>query len=585
MSAATPNKQVIYVDVDDEITTVIDKMNGSGAKVIALVLPKRAAVFQSVVNMKLMKRRAEAAKKNLVLITSEASLLPLAGMAGLHVAPTLQSRPEVPSVSVADGDDFDQEETATMGPEGQDDFDREQNANVPVGTLTGAAAGAAAGGLRGSASEDDSVMFDNTAKGRNKPAADASAAAKPAKPVKDKKLAVPNFFRFRKRFIFGGLLLVLLVVGWYMAYFVMPTATVTIKTNTSDIDSKLALILDTAANTVNEDKLIVPAQTKQEQKSNTQQAPATGQENKGEKATGTVTMTANVCGTPSTPPDVAAGTGVSSNGQTFITQKNASFKFDSIGGGCIKFKSDTVTITAQKAGLASNLTSATFTVAGRSDAAANGTTAGGTDNLVKVVQQSDIDSATQKLAAAQDQAGIKRQLQDRLEDDSLFALPSTYFAGTPNVTTSSNVGDEAETVTVTQAVTHTMFGVKKADLDKLVQNDIKDKIDFSKQSILDNGLGDARFSVETPGAGPQLKVITMLTVTAGPKIDTEKLKADIVGLKTGEVKDRIKANPGVQDAEAKYAPFWVVKAPKAEKITIQFEKSSEPSDEAGTDGQ
>ena len=44
-------KQVIYVDVDDEITAIIDKMNSADAKVVALVLPKRASVFQSVVNM------------------------------------------------------------------------------------------------------------------------------------------------------------------------------------------------------------------------------------------------------------------------------------------------------------------------------------------------------------------------------------------------------------------------------------------------------------------------------------------------------------------------------------------------------
>jgi hypothetical protein len=67
-------KDTIYIDIDDEITTVIDKLKNSNAKVVALVLPKRAAVFQSIVNMKLLKRAADADKKNLVLITSEAGL-------------------------------------------------------------------------------------------------------------------------------------------------------------------------------------------------------------------------------------------------------------------------------------------------------------------------------------------------------------------------------------------------------------------------------------------------------------------------------------------------------------------------------
>src|SRR3954463_15431332 len=91
-----PSKEVLYVDVDDEITSIIDKLENSSHKVVALVLPKRAASLQSIVNMKLLARSADSAGKSPVLITSEAALLPLAGAAGLHVAKNLQSKPEIP---------------------------------------------------------------------------------------------------------------------------------------------------------------------------------------------------------------------------------------------------------------------------------------------------------------------------------------------------------------------------------------------------------------------------------------------------------------------------------------------------------
>ncbi|MBX4201635.1 hypothetical protein KW803_01935, partial [Candidatus Saccharibacteria bacterium] len=93
-----PSKDVIYVDVDDEITSIIDKVENSPEKVVALVLPKRAASLQSTVNMKLLARSAKTAGKNPVLITSESSLMPLAGVAGLHVAKNLQSKPEIPDL-------------------------------------------------------------------------------------------------------------------------------------------------------------------------------------------------------------------------------------------------------------------------------------------------------------------------------------------------------------------------------------------------------------------------------------------------------------------------------------------------------
>ena len=98
----TNDKDTIYIDIDDEITGIIDKFNASSGKVVALVLPKRAAVLQSIVNMKLLKRAADQSKKNLVLVTTEASLMPLAGAVGVNVAKTLTSKPEVPSAPVTD---------------------------------------------------------------------------------------------------------------------------------------------------------------------------------------------------------------------------------------------------------------------------------------------------------------------------------------------------------------------------------------------------------------------------------------------------------------------------------------------------
>src|SRR3954463_13342267 len=94
---AMNQKDTIYIDFDDEITAIIDKVTSSKERIVALVLPKRAAVLQSIVNMKLLKRSAENEKKHVVLITTESGLLPLAGAVGMHVAPSLQSRPAVPA--------------------------------------------------------------------------------------------------------------------------------------------------------------------------------------------------------------------------------------------------------------------------------------------------------------------------------------------------------------------------------------------------------------------------------------------------------------------------------------------------------
>jgi hypothetical protein len=82
--AKTPKagKDTIYIDAEDEITSIIDKVESAKEKIVALVLPKRSSTLQSIVNMRLLKRSAESAGKSVVLITSESALMPLAGAAG-----------------------------------------------------------------------------------------------------------------------------------------------------------------------------------------------------------------------------------------------------------------------------------------------------------------------------------------------------------------------------------------------------------------------------------------------------------------------------------------------------------------------
>ena len=132
---AVTGKETVYVDVDDEITNIIDKVKSSPSKIIALVLPKRATVLQSVVNMKLLKKAATTSKKNVVLITSEAGLLPLAGAAGLHVAKSLQSKPEIPPLPRTDDSDE---------PEDMDMTDADKPGGLDKTATIGALAAAAA---------------------------------------------------------------------------------------------------------------------------------------------------------------------------------------------------------------------------------------------------------------------------------------------------------------------------------------------------------------------------------------------------------------------------------------------------------
>lgn len=573
--AATP-KDTIYIDIDDEITAIIDKLGRSDGKVVALVLPKRASVLQSIVNMKLLKRAADEGKKHVVLITAEAGLLPLAGMVGLHVAKSLTSKPEIPAPPTTD----DSEETVDEPGEG--DNEPEVTAATagakPVGELAGmsnlGATALAADGVETLELDDD----DDEDSG----AETAAVAGKEAKPKtkvkKDSKLKIPNFDRFRLLLVLGVLILILLIVGGVFALSVLPKATIAISTDATNINTSVTLSLNTQAKTLDPTQNIVPATAVTQAKTYTQQVATTGLKNEGNKASGSVNMSSEEClpNSLAQPKSIPAGTGVSSGGMTFITQTVTKFQNSGVitGSGfnqCDTYQAtDSTGITAQAGGSNYNLSSATFTVSGRPDASATGSTTGGTDNNVQVVSQTDIDNAQSKITTTD--PTVKQALQNQLTQQNLYAIPATFSAGTPTITNSANVGDAVGTVTVTEVVTYTMFGVHESDLKTLVDSSVNGQIDTKKQSILSEGLSAASFSVEnaTP-TGAQLTMQT--TATAGPQLNTSAIKTEVMGKKSGDIQAELKANPDVTGVKVTLSPFWVTTVPKkTSKITITIAK-------------
>ncbi len=563
-SLANPNnagKETIYVDVDDEITAIIDKVRGSSQKIVALVLPKRATMLQSVVNMKLLKRTSDEAKKHLVLITSEPGLLPLAGGVGLYVAKNLQSKPEIPDVPLSNRAPEEIEEALSM----EDDTPAQLDAAKPVGDL-------AAGSIPASAVDETIHMGGDEPRVGNMP---GSGKGKKGAKAGGSKFKIPNFNRFRLLLICGGAGIVLLILAWILCFDILPKATITVKTNASNITNNLNVTLSSTASGVK--GATIPAQMQQTQKAMTQQSPATGQKDNGTKASGSVTFTAKECGAVAQAPDVPAGTGISANGLTFITQTATSFGSPQIKGNCINFTAlGSTPVIAQNNGAQYNIGSATFTVAGRSDASAtsSNTMTGGTSNIVKIVQQSDIDSAKQKLAS-QDTAAIKQQLTSAFQNVGLFAIQSTFQAGTPAITTTANVGDQADNVTVNETVNYTMFGAKKQDLHQLVSDNVNKKIDTSKQVLLDDGLDSATFTLQSQ-TGNNAVVALQDTAIAGPDLKVDALRTQVAGKKASDAQSIIKSNPGVTDVDVSYSPFWVSAIPKnTSKITIVIEKPAQ----------
>jgi hypothetical protein len=584
------NKDTIYIDVDDEITSIIDKVQNAQEGLVALVLPKRAAMLQSSVNMKLLKRAAEKSKKNLVLITTEAGLLPLAGSIGLYVAKNLQSKPEIPKVAAASSA-IDELAKADEAP--KPDFDPKTAAAIAVGELAAddlvsdklpAKPGLTPLAYKRAAGEEESVMLDNNDK------TDKTDEKAADKEKKDKKLKVPNFERFRTWLIIAVVVIILLIIGFIFANKVLPKALVTISTNTSAVSSNLAMTLSPTATTLNTSQLIVPANLQQTQQTASKQVATTGQKNEGQTATGKVSFTATICNptlSPNQPSTIPTGTGISSGGMTFITQQQVVFPKNGKPqpGNCWSFTSTSnpVTINAQNPGSSYNLgANSNFTTSFQDSDnpgdsvttayVATGSTSGGTDNNVQVVSQTDITNATTAITMPASST-TKATLTAALTAAGYDPIVVTYNAGTPAITNSANAGDQANTVTVTETITYTMFGAKESYLSTLITNSVDQQINTTKQSIQDTGLSKANYS-NFAQAATQGTLTMQTSSTIGPHLNIAQLKVQIAGMKKGDLESTLEQNPGVTGVTVKYSPFWVSGTPKnVSKITIVVKKA------------
>ncbi|MDL2363616.1 MAG: hypothetical protein QFB86_04520, partial [Patescibacteria group bacterium] len=522
-----------------------------------------------VVNMRLLKRAADESKKHLVLITSEAGLLPLAGLAGVHVAKTLTSKPEIPM-----GPGIDDDEESIQEDGGEAEELPPEAGETPVGELAGlGAAGAAATTLR---NDDDveTVSLDDDDDTAELAAAGAAAGATSKSftpPKKNKKLAVPNFEKFRLLLVLGVLAVLLLIGGAIAALSILPKATISIKTDATNINSDLGLNLSTAATTLKPSNNTLPAKLASQQKTYTQQVTSTGQKNNGNRASGSVTVT-NCTDADITVP---GGTGFSANGNTYISQQTADVPASNFksNGTCKNDGKAQVDVIAQNGGTAFNIPAgANFSIANNPGklTAVGGTIAGGTDSIVQVVTQTDIESAKSKITP--NDTSMKQTLMSQLKGDELYAIEATYLASSPVVTTSAKAGDPASTVTATETITYTMFGVHESDLKTLVEADIKKQIDSEKQSILDNGIKSANYNV-TSATATNAVVTMSVTATAGPDLNIDEIKQQAAGKKPADVRAALQGNPDVTDIDVKLSPFFVSSIPKKiEKITVVIAK-------------
>jgi len=535
-------KDVIYIDVEDDITAIIGKVKSGKEKIVALVPPKRTGVLQSAVNLRLLARAADNAGKHLVLITGNQALGSLAASAKIPVAKTLQSRPELATIPVVASED-------------DDIIDGEQ---LPVGDHAGIS------------DDSEDVLPASSIKGMNIDDETSPAPYKPADSSKSGRkksgIKVPNFGNFRKRLALGilGALFLIVFLVWAIGF--APRATVVISAKTTDQALKTAIALGPDLVTSSDDALIKSVQ-QSDKVSQSVDFDATGTKDVGERATGTVTFSTNDFGIIAAGTTIPAGTQLStSEGLVFVTTQNASFVL--APGGNTKSVGIIASASGTKYnGVSGNISGAPSGV----NAQVTGATAGGTEKIIKIVLQADVQKAKEQLAAQNTDAEKKKLIAKFDKGTTIIDSSFGTKGGDPVSTPAVGVEASSGKAKLTLDLTYTMEGVAKSEMETYLNAAFKKTLTGNNQQrVYDNGLSTVKFDEFKQGDRSSTANISA-TAQIGPKIDDNAIKQQVKGKRTGEIIGDLKAIEGVSDVEVKLSPFWVSGVPDdIKKITIEF---------------
>lgn len=86
------SRKIFYCEIDDEVTMIFDRVKATKLKEIYLVVPRQATIFQSLVNLKILKRKVEESGKKLHVITDDVNGVHLAHQAGIPVYERLETQ-------------------------------------------------------------------------------------------------------------------------------------------------------------------------------------------------------------------------------------------------------------------------------------------------------------------------------------------------------------------------------------------------------------------------------------------------------------------------------------------------------------
>lgn len=520
---------IVYLDIDDEITSAASRVRDVPGRRVALVLPYGSRVATSRINFRLLSRDALINEKQLSVVAGDSATRALAASAGLPVfasvaeyegslagvaaaAAEVDAEPTVadaealasaPAAPVAEANAA----SAPPAPSTPSGRTRRGSAKskaphadggTEVGFVTGVGAVHAAAGVKPAGSEagDQAVLFDiprEPSPRRDRlPTQERLPSGPPAAFVPQTR---PGSRRGSRLPLTIGLAVLGLVVlvGGVGAYVLLPSATIVVTPRAESLAPlELTVTADPKATAPDSGARVVPAAIVSLEVMANDTFPATGKRVEETAATGIVRFSNLDFLRTNTIP---SGSIVSTNaGVRFRTAATVTVPRADLVGLTVFPGRKNVTVTAVEPGTAGNVEPNTIVIVPKGEdpqalkVVNPDATSGGTREEFPRVAQQDIDAAMEQLTAA-----LSTAFQARLADPSIASKGATVFSETatlgeptPTVDPATLVDQEVESFELGLTATGSVVTVDPAPVSVIADELLRATVEPGYELVADS---------------------------------------------------------------------------------------------------
>ena len=560
------NKDVIYIEPEDDITDIISKIETSKSKIVALVPPKKAGVFRSVVNIKLIAKSAASASKTVVLVTTDPSITKLAASIKIPVTKNLQTAPSIPKIEEAP--ESTTEEDVIEQDQDIDDKSKAENTKDDAGD----------------AASDDAPDDDDKGEAE-KPEIAPENAKKKMGLKKSTNTLVAWFNEHRKVAIICGIGILLLIIVLVWALAIAPAATLTVGIKTELNNFSEAVSFTTKFDEEDADTGNFYLEEKKVETIKKVEFEATGQKNVGEKASGNlVVYTYFPITIPGGSTTVKAGTVFKIGNLSYTSDSDITLSWSgdlgSLAQDCGNYNSPSlrtsgclisgrVAVTATAPGEEYNIAASNTGWSTSADVAVYSDKAmsGGTNEMITVVSKEDVEKAKEGLVGS-DQDENKEKLLSEI-GDNMMAIEASFSQVTEDAVSSPAIGEEVESgvkPTLTAKTIATIYIIDKTKVEEFITEKAKlgenQKIYEIRDPFIEN------FAKTDNGFSGKLKT----SYATGPKVTENGVIEIVKGKGLGQAQHDLRDINGIISVTINPSFPWVTSIPNdPNKITVILE--------------